>query len=331
MAGSERPFALDAPLGPWRALDGWVAGYALLTLGVAAAGALRGVPGCPAQALLSLAILAVALGLAWATRTTASRVLLVLRLFYAPMLYWAFYHQIQTLWPVLRDAPLDGPLAALEARLWGFQPALAFRPALPNRWLSELFCFAYFSYYAFIPVLGFTVLVRRGYGAAERILRSATALFYACYTFFWLAPTVGPHYWFPPGRGPELAQGYVFNHLLYLPHLRGGDPRRRLPLLPPGGGPAPDPARPARRAGPVPGHGGDHRADDAGGGVPAGPLCPGRARGPAGGMGGLPRFPPGPARKADRGGMIAQDRNRSGARPHHHPCEAPCPPALPTP
>jgi len=215
MAGSERPFALDGPLGPWRALDGWVAGYAFLTLGVAATGALRRVPGCPAQAVLSLSILAVALGLAWATRATTSRVLLVLRLFYAPMLYWAFYHQVQALWPVLRGAPLDGPLAALEARLWGFQPALAFRPALPYRWLSELFCFAYFAYYFFIPVLGLTVLIRRGYGAAERIIRSATVLFYACYTFFWLAPTVGPQFWFPPARGPELAQGYVFNHLLY--------------------------------------------------------------------------------------------------------------------
>ena len=112
--------------------------------------------------------------------------------------------------------PWTGPWLALEARLWGFQPALAFRPALPYRWLSELFCFAYFAYYFFIPVLGLTVLIRRGYGAAERIILAATVLFYACYTFFWLAPTVGPQDRFPPGRGPELAQGYVFNHLLYV-------------------------------------------------------------------------------------------------------------------
>jgi len=215
MAGSERPFALDAPLGPWRALDGWVAGYALLTLGVAGLGALRGVPGCPAQAAVSLRILGVALGMAWLTRNTASRVLLVLRLFYAPLLYWSFYHQVQFLWPVWWSAPLDRLLAALEERVWGFQPALAFRAALPHRWLSELFCFAYFAYYTFVPVLGLTVLVRRGYRAAERIIRSVTILFFTCYTFFWLAPTVGPHYWFPPGRGPELAQGYVFNHLLF--------------------------------------------------------------------------------------------------------------------
>ena len=40
---------------------------------------------------------------------------------------------------------------------------------------------------------------------------------------------------------------------------------------------------------------------------------------------------PVPARKPDRGGMIAQDRNHAGCHPHPHPCEASCPPALPTP
>jgi membrane-associated phospholipid phosphatase len=47
-----------------------------------------------------------------------------------------------------------------------------------------------------------------------------------CYTFFWLLPTVGPHFWFPPGLGPVLYQGYCFNHLLFFftsgGEIRGG-------------------------------------------------------------------------------------------------------------
>jgi len=226
MTGSERPFGLDAPLGSWRPLDRWVTGYALLTLAVLGAGIHRGVPGCRAQAGVSLAALAGALALARWSRDTARALPTLLRLFCAPLLYWVFYHQVQTLWPVLRAAPLDGPLAALEGRLWGCQPAQAFQAALPFRWLSELFCFAYFAYYLFVPALGLTVLLDRGYAAAERIILAATICFFACYTFFWLAPTVGPQFWLPPGTGPALHPGYVFNHLLHVftsgGEIRGG-------------------------------------------------------------------------------------------------------------
>lgn len=226
MAGFERPFGLTGPLGSWRVQDRMVAAYALLTLPVLGLGLARGVPGCRAQAAVSLAALLGVMILARLSRDTRSRLLTILRLFCAPLLYWVFYHQAQTLWPVLRAAPLDGRLAALEARLWGLQPALAFRAALPYRWLSELFCGAYFAYYLFVPALGLTVLLTRGYAAAERVLAATTGCFLCCYTLFWLFPTVGPHYWFAPGRGPALYDGYVFNHLLFFftsgGEIRGG-------------------------------------------------------------------------------------------------------------
>jgi len=215
MAGSERPFGLNGPLGSWRPLDAWVAGYALLTLPVLALGAARGVPGCAAQAAVSLAALVGSRALARWSRDTRAVLPTLLRLFCAPLLYWVFYHQVATLWPVLRAAPLDGALAALEARWWGGQPSLAFARALPFRWLSELFCFAYFAYYLFVPVIGFGALLTRGYAAAERVILPVTGCFFLCYTCFWLFPTVGPHYWFPPGTGPGLHPGYVFNHLVF--------------------------------------------------------------------------------------------------------------------
>ena len=221
MAGSERPFALKGPLGFLRPLDRWAAGYAGFTGVVLADGALRGAPGCAREALVSLAALVAVLAMAWATRTTRRRVPTVLRLFLVPILFTSFYRQIATLWPLLWPGPLDGILAQWDAALFGVQPSQAFRAALPWRWLSELFCFAYVAYYFFTPVVGLTVLVRRGYLAAERILLSVTLCFFACYTFFWLLPTVAPHFWFPPHRGPQLYDGYVFNHLLFLFTSRG--------------------------------------------------------------------------------------------------------------
>ncbi len=224
MPGSERPFGLKGPLGGWRPLDGLVVSYTLLTLPVLALGAAEGLRPCREQIVVSLAVLAGVALLARCSRDTGSRLLTVLRLFCAPLLYFVFYHQVQTLWPVLRSTPLDGPLAALEGRLWGLQPALAFQPALPYRWLSELFCAAYFAYYLFVPAVGLTALLTRGYAAAERILLATTSCFFACYTLFWLLPTVGPHFWFPPGRGPELYHGYLFNHLLFF-FTSGGEIR----------------------------------------------------------------------------------------------------------
>jgi hypothetical protein len=214
--GTSYPFQLPGPLGRWRPLDRWAAAYAAVTGLILAFGAARGLPGCAAQAGVSAGALAAILVLARLTADTRSAALTVLRLAAAPLLYWTFYHQIEVLWPMFRPAPLDGVLATMELRLWGCQPSLAFQALLPWRWLSEIFCFAYFSYYLFVPVLGLTVLARRGYLEAERIVLAATVLFYACYTFFWLAPTVGPHYWFPPGLGPRPYPGYLFNHLLYV-------------------------------------------------------------------------------------------------------------------
>ena len=164
---------------------------------------------------VAMRIVAGAVALARWTRDTRAPLASLLRLFYGPLLYWTLYHQVQTLWPVLHQAPLDGALAALEARLWGGQPALAFAAALPSRWLSELFCFAYFAYYFVVPVVGLAALRTRGYATAEGFILAVTVCFLVCYTGFWLAPTVGPHYWFPPGRGPELYRGYLFNHLLF--------------------------------------------------------------------------------------------------------------------
>lgn len=215
MAGSRRPFGLSGPLGSWRPLDRWVAGYLVLTSAVFGLGAWRGVPGCRVQGALALGLLAVSLVLARCSRDTASVPLTFLRLFWAPLLYGVLYHQAQTLWPVLRAAPLDGSLAALELRLWGLQPSLALQPLLPYRWLSELFCFVYFAYWLFVPVVCITALLARGYRAAERIILAATRCFFVCYALFWLFPTEGPHFWFPPGTGPALHPGFLFNHILF--------------------------------------------------------------------------------------------------------------------
>lgn len=218
MAGSEmrpRPFGLTAPLGTWRPLDLALVAYALLASSVLLVGLARGVPGCAEQLLANAAVLAVALAATRWSRDTFAWVPTLFRFCYVPLLYLVFYRQIETIWPVLRAAPWDAGLAGLEGRLFHGQPSLAFQAAFPSRWLSEIFCFAYFAYYFFTPVVFFAVLHQRGYLAAERIALATSVCFFICYAGFWLFPTVGPHFWFPPYKGPQLYDGYVFNHLLF--------------------------------------------------------------------------------------------------------------------
>jgi hypothetical protein len=207
-------------------MDRWVVGYALATLPFLAYGWQRGAPGCAAQIGVNALVAAGCLLVARWSRDTRQVLPTVLRLFYAPIVYWFFYHQAQTLWPLFRAQPLDGLLAQAEARLFGLQPSLAFRAAVPWRWLSELLCFAYLAYYFFTPVVGLTALLRKGYLVADRILLSVTACFLLCYAFFWIFPTVGPHFWFPPHAGPRLYDGYLFNHALFAltsgGEIRGG-------------------------------------------------------------------------------------------------------------
>ena len=228
MAGSEssRPFGLQGPLGLWRPLDYWLVGYASLCALLLGWGWLQGRPGLGPQALLDVTILALGFLLRRWSRNTLAWLPTFLRLAFVPICFWPFYHQVQDLWPLFHAVPLDGLLARLDQGLFGCQPSLAFRAALPFRGLSELFCFAYFAYYFFVPVVFLGTLFRRGYAAAEPILLATTGTFFACYTFFWVFPTVGPHFWFPPHLGPRLYDGYLFNHLLYFltgpGEIRGG-------------------------------------------------------------------------------------------------------------
>ena len=219
MAGSDAlrfPFGLSEPLGAFRLLDAVIAGYLAVASVPLALGATRGAPGCAQQLLVNLAALAGLVLVCSLSRRSRWWFLVLLRLSYGPLLYTVLYRQTATIWPVLYEHPFDRWLVRIEALLWGSQPSLAFAQHVPWPWLSELFCSAYYAYYFFTPAMLFTVLLTRGYATAERVIFTASLCFCICYALFWLFPTEGPHYWFPPHSGPQLYQGYVFNRLLFL-------------------------------------------------------------------------------------------------------------------
>jgi len=232
MAGSDTkrlPFGLTEPLGALRPLDAVIAGYCALAAFPLALGAARGVPGCAQQFLVNVAVLAgLALVCAF-SRGSRHWLFVLLRLAYGPLLFALLYRQTATIWPALHEHPFDARLVHFEQVLWGSQPSLLFAEDAPWPWLSEIFCGAYYAYYFFVPAMLFTVLLTRGYATAERVILSTTLCFFGCYTLFWLFPVVGPHYWFPPHTGPQLYQGYIFNHLLFLFTSGGEVPAAAFP------------------------------------------------------------------------------------------------------
>jgi hypothetical protein len=232
MAGSEDvrfPFGLIAPLGACRRLDAVIGGYLVVAAAPLALGAARGTPGCAQQLLVDLAALGGLALVRVVSRRSRWWPFALLRLSYGPALFPVLYRQTATIWPVLYERPFDPWLVHVEQALWGSQPSLAFAQHAPWRGLSELFSAAYYVYYYFVPAMLFVVLLTRGYAAAARVIFSTTLCFLTCYTLFWLFPTVGPHYWFPPHAGPQLYQGYVFNHLLFLFTAAGEVPAGAFP------------------------------------------------------------------------------------------------------
>ncbi len=225
MVGSDaqrpRPFGLTGPLGGFRPLDRIFAGYVALSALALLVGVLRGAAGCREPLLIDLGILAGLVALVRLTRDSYSRALAFLRLSFPPLLLVVLFRQVQVIWPVFRGRPLDGFVADAEAALFHCQPALVFQARAPYAAVSEIFCFAYFAYYFFPVAVALTLLLRRGYLAAERALLATVACFLSCYAFFWLFPTVGPHYWFPPHAGPQLYQGWLFNKWLFFLTSRG--------------------------------------------------------------------------------------------------------------
>jgi hypothetical protein len=229
LPGPDAPFRLGTPPGPMRALDRLVTAYAALASIPLALGVARGVPGCAPQLALTAAVVLFALAFGRLTRNTRSRPLLLLRLAYVPLLFLFFYDQTAVIWPVLHGASFDPLIAGFDQAVFGGQPALTFSAAVSSRALSELFCLAYFSYYFFTPAVLIAILARHGYERAEESAFAASLCFFACYATFWLFPTTGPHFYFPPHAGPALYRGYVFNHLLFFLTSRGEVPAGAFP------------------------------------------------------------------------------------------------------
>jgi len=123
------------------------------------------------------------------------RALEFLRHYYPILLYAAFYSETGRLNHMFFPEFLDPSVIRLEARIFGFQPSLAFMNWLPYPAVSEVLYAAYFSYYVMIGGVGLALFFRN----REQFFHYVSVIsfvFYVCYLIFIIVPIIGPPIFF---------------------------------------------------------------------------------------------------------------------------------------
>src|SRR5574344_746708 len=94
---------------------------------------------------------------------------------------------------------LDPIFASADQWLFGYQPAITFSEALPQKFWSEAFCMGYFSYYFMIIGVPLYYFFHR-YNQFEHATFVVIASFYLYYIIFIAVPVAGPQcYYYPAG------------------------------------------------------------------------------------------------------------------------------------
>ena len=145
---------------------------------------------------------------------------------YLPFAFPLFYVEMEFLGIVFHGFhdSFDPWLIALEGRIFGLQPSLAWSAAWPWLWFHELMEFAYFTYYLFSPVVLLMLLKCRGpadedrWPAVRGFVRDLSATMLLCYSIYTFFPAWGPKYF---TTRPIDVPGWIFTDIMHVIHANG--------------------------------------------------------------------------------------------------------------
>jgi len=150
----------------------------------------------------------------------------IIRYFYPVVLLSYLYGDTAELNHIFFSEPLDNILVNLEQNIFGYQPALEFSKAMPQKWFSELMNFGYFSYYIFIFGIAAAAFKKHNEHKVEiMFLIIGSFIFY--YVFFIIFPTYGPQFYILNGDLPP--PDGVFSRLVHLAQQIGEVPTGAFP------------------------------------------------------------------------------------------------------
>lgn len=136
-------------------------------------------------------------------RHQRNRLLDFLRHFYPVILYVGFYRETGELNHMFVAQYLDPFFIRLEESIFGAQPSLTFMPGLPYWPVSEVFYFAYFSYYLMIAGVGLALYLRDRRQFFHYV-SVVSFVFYVCYLIYIFTPVMGPRIFHRAINGYEL-------------------------------------------------------------------------------------------------------------------------------
>lgn len=139
---------------------------------------------------------------------TCSRGVRWLRKYYPVLLFTFFYEQTQPLINAFSSGWLDAQVVEFEIAILGLQPSLLVENYY-SPLLNEIIIGCYVSYYFWLPLGLVFLVIKNDEHAANRMLTSATIVFFVSYAMFYLYPLEGPRYHFAGAFDRDMV-GYVF-------------------------------------------------------------------------------------------------------------------------
>jgi membrane-associated phospholipid phosphatase len=151
------------------------------------------------------------------SREFDNQILRFLRYFY-PFAFTTYFYGETGLFNQVLFPLFDSLLIRADEWIFGFQPALMFSHVFPQCWFSELMYFSYFSFYLFI--FGFAL-----YSYFHKTINFEAVTFqilfslYFLYTMFWIFPSVGPQFFYPPDFASMPDSGWFSSLQKWVQHI----------------------------------------------------------------------------------------------------------------
>jgi membrane-associated phospholipid phosphatase len=150
----------------------------------------------------------------------------LVRHLYALLLLSYWYGETYALNHVL-FTPFDDWFRYADQWIFGFQPSIEFSARFPQRWISELLNFGYFSYF-FMNLTTFAVVYLKKREEAMKAVYLVITSFFIYYLIFILFPVVGPQFWLPQSLR-NVPEGYLFQKGVLLIQWMGEVPTGAFP------------------------------------------------------------------------------------------------------
>ena len=150
-----------------------------------------------------------------------------IHLFYPVLLLTYFYGETSILNNLIFTESLDPLFIRWDEVLFGFQPSIEFSVRYPQKWISEILHFGYFSYYILTFGVCFIFYLRRKV-KAEKIIFLVISSFFIYYLIFIIFPVVGPQFFFESPLSKVADTGF-FSRAVKLIQYYGEHPTGAFP------------------------------------------------------------------------------------------------------